>query len=461
MTSTAKDSITLRFEAEGEESDDDVYGALTNVKAQVFRAGTSKQIGTISGIRIDRQKIPERAFCQTFDEHSADLEWVAGSLLENRYGRTKLSSLRDAGDDPEFDFFFMETFHIDGDQPSEVATLALHNFLQSEHIKGNLDHGCWCVSSIAYVMSEDPKEEVQGSKRKRGNDDSNYHGVIPFLRNGFFQDSALIRSDPDNARILVGGLAHFEKDLLSEAEAMAKATRLLGGSSKKKVKGNDLDILNGVRDLVDRNFQQTLMQGVSSAMLGATPYRPPGDCTSEEQLQNLKRQILRLQSGGGSIARSGALHAACEKNSTKVVKLLLQMDPTSSTAKDQLDRTPLIMAAINATGRLSINGIDDTAVIDALLQAGARKADVDSSNMTAYGYFRQRSSQYLQITHYEHRHKITNLEHKLYPPGGPTVGDFAEGRGGSSGIVDYGPEDDEADREMGEGVYAEKESGDY
>jgi len=167
----------------------------------------------------------------------------------------------------------------------------------------------------------------------------------------------------------------------------------------------------------------------------------------------LREQILRLQSGGGSIARSGALHAACEKNSKKVVNLLLQLDTTCATSKDRLDRTPLMIAAINAKGRLCISGIDDTAVIDALLRAGASKSDVDASNMTAYGYFRQGSSVHLQITQYEHRHKLTNLEHKLYPPG-PTVGDFAEGRGGGSGIVDYGPEDDEADREMGRGKYA-------
>ena len=123
-------------------------------------------------------------------------------------------------------------------------------------------------------------------------------------------------------------------------------------------------------------------------------------------------------------------------------------------SKDRLDRTPLMIAAINAKGRLCISGIDDTAVIDALLRAGASKSDVDASNMTAYGYFRQGSSVHLQITQYEHRHKLTNLEHKLYPHGGPTVGDFAEGRGGGSGIVDYGPEDDEADREMGRGKYA-------
>jgi len=81
----------------------------------------------------------------------------------------------------------------------------------------------------------------------------------------------LIHGDAANARILVGGITHFEKRMLTESEAMAKAGRLLkgAGSSQKKAKGNDLEILNLVRGLVDVTFQQTLMQGVSSAIWGS------------------------------------------------------------------------------------------------------------------------------------------------------------------------------------------------
>ena len=42
-----------------------------------------------------------------------------------------------------------------------------------------------------------------------------------------------------------------------------------------------------------------------------------------------------------------------------------------------------------------------------------------------------------------------------------TVGDFAEGRGGRSSLADYSLAYDNADRDMGRGIYAEKESGDY
>ena len=171
----------------------------------------------------------------------------------------------------------------------------------------------------------------------------------------------------------------------------------------------------------------------------------------------MRREIVRLQNNGGSVAQSCALHAACEKNSIKIVRLLLQIDASSVSVKDHFDRTPLIIAAINATGRLSINGIDDTAVIDSLLNAGASKSDVDSSNKTAYGHFKRSSSvHYLRMMSYECRHKLINLESKLYPPGGPSQGDSSEGRG----LVDYGPEDDEADREMGRGAYSNDEDDD-
>ena len=461
------DSITLKYEVEpAEDPDEALYpGALTDIKAKVFYSG--KEIGTIGGIGVDRQRIGENSFHVTFDEHSGDLEWIGSVLLENKYGRTKLQSLRDGGDDSEFNFFYIDTFCMDKAVTSDMATFALRKFLHGERIKGNLSYGCWINSSVAYALEPVDSDGTQG-KRKREDEDSNvYREIIPFLRNGFFQDTAIIGNDPENARILVGAVRDFEKNLISESEAKAKASRLQkGGGGGKKMKGSDIEILNLVRNLVNDNdaiMHMHAMQGVSSAMLGLTQYRPPAppeDPTSEEQLRNMRQQIVRLQNSGGSVARSGAIHAACEKNSLKVVELLLQLDATSATAKDHPGRTPLIVAGINASGRLSINGIDDTAVIDALLNAGAQKADVDSSNMTAYGHFKRKSSFYLQMTHYEHRHKITDLEHKLYPSGGPSLGDFSEGRGGRSGLVDYGPEDDEADREMGRGKYADSE-GDY
>ena len=127
-TTSLEASITLKITETRNDNDDDdgnddnPYGAYTSVKATVFRGGTGtgtgttsaakKIIGEISGIKVDRQKIPDGCFWETFDEHSGEMEWVAGSLLENKRGRTTLTSLRQAGDDPEFEFFLIQHFRI-------------------------------------------------------------------------------------------------------------------------------------------------------------------------------------------------------------------------------------------------------------------------------------------------------------------------------------------------------------
>eukprot|EP00978_Attheya_sp_CCMP212_P016274 scaffold42485_cov50-Attheya_sp.AAC.5 len=480
MSTSLESSISVVIET-SEGDDNDVYKAFTHINAIVFHSNagigtTNKAIGEISGIAINRQKIPENCYWESFDEHSATMEWVASNLIENRHGRTTLKSLRDAGDDPEFDFFLMENFRMDENQHSDVATFALRKFLRSKEIKGNSQYNdVWFVSSMAYVLSagQSPNDNDTESTGKRKRDESNtgssttdtkhqYHESIPFLRNGFFQDTALVRKDPDNARILVAGVNHFEKDLKSEAEVMPTTRALSRQLSNTKLDGKDAEILSRVETLVNRNYEISMTRSsmnLSSVMIGAATYTRPQDCTDEYQLQILKQDLTIMVNSGGSIAKSTALHAACDKNSIKIVNLLLEMDAASTNTKDALGRTPLLVAAINATGRLSINGIDDTAVVDALLASGASKPDVDSVGMTAYGYFRKSSEISLSMTHYHHQHKITDLEHKLYPPGGPRVMDFAKGLGGSSGFVDYRPEDDEADREMGRCGY--DSSGDY
>lgn len=222
----------------------------------------------------------------------------------------------------EFNFFLIDTFYIDPNQSCDIATFALRKFLHGERIKGD-DDGFWLNSSVAYALWADGAPDDEGGeqgvgtgKRKREDGSTvneSYHEVIPFLRNGFFQDSAIIRGKPDNARILVGARAHFEKDLLSVAEAKTKADRLvMAGSSKRKMNSHDTDILNLVRNFIeDESGRQHLaaIQGVSSAMIGLQQYKPSTDGSSDEQLRGLKQQIQQLQAGGGSVAGSGALHA--------------------------------------------------------------------------------------------------------------------------------------------------------
>ena len=478
-----QDSITLVATSSSghyDEDDDDDLGRyakfgrpLTNHSIKFYHKNDTqrkKELGRISGVSVNRQAIGTHGFFETFDEHSGDLEWVGNSLLENKYGRPRLQSLRQAGDDPEFDFFLIESFWIDQNQddPCAFATFALRKFLHSDIIKGNLPFGCWNVSSIAYALfdfGEGEQHSGSGSgKRKRDEDDGRlcYDEAIPFFRNGFFQDVTLLQQDPDNGRIIVAGVEQMEQALKSEASVMPAINSLRSRLSTKKPTGKDGEILNRVETLVNANAQLAFEQetmSLSAAMIGnAIRQRPVGDLTTTEQLQNLRRDLTKLVSEGGSIARSRALHVACEKNSINVVKLLLELDASSTSVKDRMGRTPLILATINAGGRRTIDGIHETQVIDDLLNAGAKKEDVDSVGLTAYGHFKKYFKFYLSsMASLQHNTSLTDLEHKLYPPGGPTAMDFSNGKGGYSGFVDYGPEDEEERRLYG----GNDDDGDY
>jgi hypothetical protein len=128
---------------------------------------------------------------------------------------------------------------------------------------------------------------------------------------------------------------------------------------------------------------------------------------------------------------------ACEHNKPKIVKLIVEMDRSTLQCKDSRGQTALIVAAKNAAGRISINGLDDTVVVDQLLAAGANKSDTDPLGMTAYGHFTKSTDFMLSNP------GVRPLQQKLYPPSGPSSGDVS----GGSGFVDYTAEDAERDAE--------------
>ena len=224
--------------------------------------------------------------------NSGDLEWIGSTLLENRRGRTKLQSIRDAEDDPAFDFFFIETFNIDAKQPSEIATQALRKFLRSEQIMGKLNYGCWRCSSFAYVLPAVDDSSTSPGKRKQ-DEDNNSREAIPFIRNGFFQDLAIVNgNDPANARILVAGVSNVENGLLSETEGKRKISLLKTGKVQKKIKNLDLEILNLVQRVVIEIHEQNqilAMRGLSSRMIGIpVPLPRETDSTSDQQVASLR-----------------------------------------------------------------------------------------------------------------------------------------------------------------------------
>jgi hypothetical protein len=145
MSSTNTGNVSIRLTSSTDERGE--YNAFTAVSVDIlFRA---KKIGSIAATVVNRQRIPKHAFMSAYDGHSGDMQWVGVALFEPKYGRTKLQSLVQY-DDPEFDFVYIESFHIDDEYKrngaSDVGAAALRLFLFHPVIKGNLDHGLWMNS---------------------------------------------------------------------------------------------------------------------------------------------------------------------------------------------------------------------------------------------------------------------------------------------------------------------------
>jgi len=96
--------------------------------------------------------------------------------------------------------------------------------------------------------------------------------------------------------------------------------------------------------LLSTSIQDVNAMNGAAIMVGVATYRPPQDNATAQQLNDLCTQIQALRTGGdaGSIARSTAFHAACEKNSPKIAQLLLDIEPAVIESKNGLDRTPLM-----------------------------------------------------------------------------------------------------------------------
>jgi hypothetical protein len=437
-----KVSVSFRSISPCGHGDKPKYNVLADVKAEIFLDTKIDKVGIIQAILVNRQEIPNNRFHETFDEHSGAMEWVGSTLLENRYGRPRLASLYEY-DGPECDFMFITAFHVDETVNSEVAAAALHKFLrlflhdpETTHQYGDLDRCRWRVSSAAYVLTHFNNENHQVQE-----DDKELAArreAEPFLRNGFFQDPALVQEDYDNQRLLVASYVHWNKPIVPKVH-VPRAKFALSIPPKPSVK--DRSILRAVQRLVVRDLYG-VMPDFSDLMMGRSPYKPPGDPVSAQQLASLRTDLYRLRRVGGSVARSTAVHAACENNLPNVVKLLLEYEPTAVNARNASNLTPLMVAAKNASERCSINDINDTDVIDHLLSCGAHKAMTDSVGMTAYGYFRKTSKQMVGMTYLHGLGSIFSLENKLRPLAGPTSVDMAGGKENGIGIVDYAAEDD-------------------
>ena len=478
--------VTIQLRHEIDEAGE--YNAFTSVTCDILVRGT--KAGKISGTRVDRQKLPERYFLSAMDGHSGELQYVGMSIFEPRYGRTKLRSLFDGGDDMEFDFLYIDKFHVDpryrANGSSDVGAYALRKLLHHPYIKGRAAE--WSVSSCVYIldpyeaMSAEEKSRVEAEDRRESERQMQAYrsgGAMPvetdeslrakeqraarmdalarldanqFLRNGFIQDATVAKKGGNAPRFLVAAYEHWKQPLKSHAEAEA-VQFYVAPPERRPPTGKDAEIL----EVTKRICSENMMQGVSSAMIGLPR---PAVNDSADRAFAFRTKVTRLIQQGGSLARSNALHAACANRDAAIARCILQLDPSCLEARDIENSTPLIVAAAAAAGSANINGIPSQPVIDVLLAAGAQKGAVDSDGLTAYGTLKSMHDKYGQAMQAMMGRPVSGgsrttpglaaLEAKLMPPGGPTAADRAGGEGADAGYVDYGEEDAEYDREYGD-----------
>lgn len=104
------------------------------------------------------------------DSHSGDLQCISVSIFEPWFGRTKLRSLFDGGDDMEFNFLCIDTFHVDpqcqANGSSDVGVHALRKLLHHPCLKGlAATDGCWAVSCCVRIL--DPYEAMTAEEKSR------------------------------------------------------------------------------------------------------------------------------------------------------------------------------------------------------------------------------------------------------------------------------------------------------
>ena len=488
-TNISESDITIQLRHEVDE--DGEYHAFTSVTCDILVRGT--KAGKISGTRVDRQKLPERYFLSAMDGHSGELQYVGVSIFEPRYGRTKLRSLSDGGDDMEFDFLYIDKFHVDprykANESSDVGAYALRKLLHHPYLKGRaFEHGIWSVSSCIYIldpyeaMSAEEKSRIEAEDRRESERQMQAHrpgGAMPvetdeslrakeqraarmdglarldanqFLRNGFIQDATVAKKGGNAPRFLVAAYEHWKQPLKSHAEAEA-VQFYVAPPERRPPTGKDAEIL----EVTKRICSENMMQGVSSAMIGLPR---PAVNDPADRASAFRTEATRLIQQGGSLARSNALHAACANRDVAIARCILQLDPSCLEARDIENMTPLIVAAAAAAGSANINGIPSQPVIDVLLAAGAQKGAVDSAGLTAYGTLESMHDKFGQAMQAMMGRPVGGgsrttpglaaLEAKLMPPGGPTAADRTGGEGADAGYVDYGAEDAEYDGDYGD-----------
>ncbi|KAL3928425.1 MAG: hypothetical protein SGBAC_012659 [Bacillariaceae sp.] len=399
--SDLNDCISIRVRQRT--ADDMEYKALTMMDVDILVNNATK-IGSIEAWLIHRHKIPTRHYYSAFDGHSRTCQWLGCVLLEPTLGRTKLESLFPYDNDRK-GFLIIDDFQInDGYKTKpeycDIGAIALSKFLKHDLITKK-------VTSMTYVLHPN-------FTRAEAN---------IFLRNGFFQDSAIAFEGGEFQRILVASTHH---------------TRLL--KSLQEVSGIQLISVEDAQMPQGKN--QELFQYLQSSLACVEDDHDP--------CRHILENVGRFLQEGATVQGSLIMHVAVANNSEPIVRFLLDRVPSAVNAREVNQCTPLMICAKTTAGKSTKSGVRETRVLDLLLTRGADKTLQDRKGMTAYGhYVRQRMEydtmmsammgqgvQTQTVATYSAKHPSERaVQAKLLPPNGPSASDL---RGGAMpGLIVY------------------------
>jgi len=405
-------------------------------------------------------------FLSAMDGYSQELQYIGVSLFEPRLGRTKLVSLRDGGDDDEYDFMYIKEIQIDDhfkqEGASDVGAYAIRQLLHHPNLQS--------ISSCIYILDpyegmtqevrdrikaeeeseanrerearsrgEDPAPETEESLRIKEEKERRLERYArldanQFIRNGFYQDVAVASMGGyASKKILVAARDHWESPLSSHVTA-SSVEFYVGPPDVRPPTGKDDAILQ----LTEKKCNDYTYSS--------------GNVIDRARSDEYIEECSRLVQEGGSLSRSHALHAACALNDPTIVQCIIDMDPSTIESRDVNNTTPLMMAAVAAAGRSTNQGYSSAQpVIDILLAANADKSAVTTNGQTACGMFKSQREGYSQMMQAMMGRPVQSnsrlvpglaqLEAKLMPPGGPTAADQSGGDSAEPGLINYGDED--------------------
>jgi Ankyrin repeat len=408
-------------------------------------------VGYINAIRINRSRIPYGYFLASMYQHSPTFMYIGSILYEPHQGMTKLQSLSSsefkASSILYIDAICIHDGIIEQQYPSsDVGAVALSLFLNHNLMKD--------ITSAVYII-EPPSEGDNVSSRRivHNNGQFNHKKILwkgsssslkfdtpdayPFIRNGFFRDTAIARQGNTAELILVASPEQWKKNpmgiLPNDNPVQDMSHYVSQRQEHPEPTGGDVEIIQTIID-GSEDYKST-----TDGDLGSVH----GYAIAVRHINTIRNLI----SSGGSIERSYALHWACAKNCPQLAFSILFFYPNTINIIDKDGFTPLMIAAVNAVCRKrGPDRIDECVVIDILLQQGADRDILDHDNLTAFGHFAQSMKNYALVWNASSLLPSFNdmthpldivIANKLRPTNGPTKDDLAFGETRARGFVHY------------------------